>query len=214
MPDRSQPGRSQPGVTAAEPAKIRNVVLVGPSGSGKTTLLESLLHTAGVLDRTGDVDAGTTVSDFEESEHRVGRSLSLALSSFERGDVKINVLDAPGYSDFVGELRAGLRAADAALFVISAADGVDESTRLVWEECAAVGMPRAVVVTNLDKDRADFDEMVAISQRVFGEGVQPLYLPMAGEDGRPGGRWTCSPRPCTTTPTDTAPASRTLSTCL
>ena len=181
------PDRSQPGVSAAESAQIRNVVLVGPSGSGKTTLLESLLRTAGVLDRVGDVDAGTTVSDYEESERRVGRSMSLALASFKRGDIKINVLDAPGYSDFVGELRAGLRATDAALFVISAADGVDESTRLVWEECAAVGMPRAVVVTNLDKDRADFDEMVAISQRVFGEGVQPLYLPMAGEDGLPGG---------------------------
>ena len=101
--------------------------------------------------------------------------------------VKVNLLDTPGYADFVGDLRAGLRAADAALFVVSAVDGVDGATRMLWEECAAVGMPRAVVVTKLDKDRADFDEAVAVCQRVFGDGVLPLYLPMAADDGSPAG---------------------------
>ncbi len=181
------PDRSETGPFVDDPARIRNVLLVGPAGSGKTTLLESLLHAAGVTDRPGVVAAGSTVSDFEDSEKRLGRSISLALASFRHGDQKVNILDSPGYSDFVGELRAGLRAADAALFVISASDGVDEGTRLVWEECATVGMPRAVVVTNLDKDRADFDEMVAISQRLFGAGVMPLFLPMAGDDGLPAG---------------------------
>src|SRR5262249_34951066 len=114
-------------------------------------------------------------------------SMSLALAPFETDGVKVNLLDAPGYADFVGDLRAGLRAADAALFVVSAVDGVDGSTRLLWEECAAVGMPRAVVVTKIDKDRADFDETVAVCQRVFGDGVQPLYLPLAADGGTPAG---------------------------
>ena len=99
--------------------------------------------------------------------------------------VKINLLDTPGYADFVGELRAGLRAADAALFVVSAVDGVDAATAALWEECAAVGMPRAVVVTRLDHPRADFDETVAVCQRVFGDGVLPLYLPMLARRRQP-----------------------------
>ena len=109
------------------------------------------------------------------------------MASFAFDGFKVNLLDTPGYADFVGELRAGLRAADAALFVVSAAEGVDESTRQVWEECAAVGMPRAVVVTNLDRERSDFDAMVAIAQRMFGDGVLPIYLPMAADDGTPAG---------------------------
>jgi elongation factor G len=84
-------------------------------------------------------------------------------------------------------VRAGLRAADAALFVVSAVDGVDGMTRMLWEECAAVGMPRAVVVTHLDQQRADFDEALAVCQRVFGDGVQPLYLPLLDDDEAPGG---------------------------
>ncbi len=97
--------------------------------------------------------------------------------------MKVNLLDTPGYADFVGELRAGLRAADAALFVVSAVDGMDAATVALWEECAAVGMPRAVAITRLDHPRADFDEPVAVCQRVFGDGVLPLYLPLLGDDG-------------------------------
>ena len=172
---------------ADHPDKIRNVVLVGPSGSGKTTLVEQLLVAAGALTRPGRVEEGTTVSDFDEAELRQQRSVGLALAPFEVDGVKVNLVDTPGYADFVGDLRAGLRAADAALFVISAVDGVDGSTQLLWEECAAVGMPRAVVVTKLDKERADFDDVVAICQRVFGEGVLPLYLPMHADNGTVGG---------------------------
>src|SRR5918911_329627 len=101
--------------------------------------------------------------------------------------VRVTFVDTPGHPDFVGEVRAGLRAADAALFVVSAADGVDGMTRMLWEECAAVGMPRAVVVTHLDQQRADFDDALAVCQRVFGAGVQPLYLPLLGDDEAPAG---------------------------
>jgi len=169
--------------TADQPGSVRNVVLVGHSGAGKTTLVEALLAATGTVARAGRVEDGTTVSDFDESEHRQQRSVSLSLAPLVHAGVKVNLLDTPGYADFVGDLRAGLRAADAALFVVSSVDGVDGASRMLWEECAAVGMPRAVVVTKLDKDRADFDEAVAICQRVFGAGVLPLYLPMADDDG-------------------------------
>jgi elongation factor G len=170
-----------------EPGAIRNVVLVGHSGAGKTTLVESLLVAAGAILRPGRVEDGTTVTDFEEIEHRFGRSVGLALAAVEFGGVKINLLDTPGSPDFVGDLRAGLRAADAALFVVSAADGVDGATKLLWEECAAVGMPRAVVVTKLDHSHSDFDEIVLICQRVFGDDVTPLYLPLLDEHEQVGG---------------------------
>lgn len=168
--------------TADRPDAIRNVVLVGHSGAGKTTLAEALLVAAGALTRAGRVEDGTTVTDYDDAERRQQRSVGLSLAPFLHQGVKVNLLDAPGYADFVGELRAGLRAADAALFVVSAVDGVDGATRLLWEECAAVGMPRAVVISKLDQARADFDEALAICQRVFGDGVMPLYLPVHGDD--------------------------------
>ncbi|MDQ1665952.1 MAG: elongation factor [Actinomycetota bacterium] len=173
--------------TADQPGNIRNVVLVGHSGAGKTTLVEALLTATGTINRAGRVEEGTTVSDFDEAEHRQQRSVSLALAPLMHAGVKVNLLDTPGYADFVGDLRAGLRAADAALFVVSSVDGLDGATQMLWEECASVGMPRAVVVTKLDKERADFDESVAVCQRVFGESVLPLYLPMAADDGSPAG---------------------------
>ena len=166
-----------------QPGSVRNVALVGHSGAGKTTLVEALLAATGTIARAGQVEDGTTVSDFDEAEHRQQRSVSLALAPLVHGGVKVNLLDTPGYADFVGDLRAGLRAADAALFVVSAVDGVDRATQMLWEECAAVRMPRAVVITKLDKERADFDEAVAICQRLFGDGVLPLYLPMADDAG-------------------------------
>src|SRR3954470_10444610 len=178
----------EPGAVAqVPPERIRNVVLVGHASSGKTALVESLLVGTGTLTRLGRVDDGSTVCDHEDVERRMGRSVSLAVASVFHEGVKVNFVDTPGHPDFVGEVRAGLRAADAALFVISAVDGVDGMTRMLWEECAAVGMPRAVVVTHLDQQRADFDEALAICQRVFGDGVQPLYLPLLGDDEAPAG---------------------------
>jgi elongation factor G len=169
--------------TVDQPDRIRNVVLVGHTGAGKTTLVESLLVAAGTIPRAGRVEDGSTVSDFDEAEARQQRSVSLSVAPLEHDGIKVNLLDTPGYADFVGDLRAGLRAADAALFIVSSVDGIDGSTQMLWEECAAVGMPRAVVVTKLDHQRADFDESVAVCQRVFGAGVQPLYLPLLGDDG-------------------------------
>lgn len=186
----THPGAAGRATAADRPSSLRNVVLVGHSGSGKTTLVEALAQATGAVKRPGRVEDGGTVSDHDEIEHRQQRSVQLSLVPVEWDGIRVNLLDTPGYADFVGELRAGLRAADAALFVVSAADGVDGSTRMVWEECAAVGMPRALVVTHLDAARADFDEMVAVCRRVFGgddpDAVLPLYLPLHGEEGRDG----------------------------
>ncbi|OKJ55245.1 elongation factor G-like protein EF-G2 [Streptomyces sp. CB02261] len=180
-------------LTADRPAAVRNVVLVGHSGSGKTTLVEALAQTAGALNRAGRVEDGATVSDYDEIEHRQHRSVQLSLVPVGWDGYKINLLDTPGYADFVGELRAGLRAADAALFVVSAAqeaDAVAASTRMIWEECAAVGMPRAIVVTHLDTARTDFDELTSVCASLFGrddpDAVLPLYLPVRGEEGPDG----------------------------
>ena len=167
--------------TADRPDVVRNIALVGPSGSGKTTLVEALLVATGTIPRAGRVEDGATVSDFDEVEHRQQRSIGLSLAPLTQDGVKVNLLDTPGYADFVGELRAGLRAADCALFVIAAGEGVDGATEALWHECAAVGMPRAVVVTKLDHPRADYPGVLAQAQAAFGEKVLPLYLPVDGQ---------------------------------
>ena len=159
---------SVPGPQANVPDDIRNVVLVGHSGAGKTTLFEHLI--------------AATTRDYRAKPVLDERSVQLAVASVAHDGVVLNLIDTPGYPDFVGELRAGLRAADGALFVVSAADGVDGATVLLWDECAAIGMPRAVAVTKLDAGRADFEDTVAICQRVFGEGVKAIYLPLHGDD--------------------------------
>ncbi len=186
----AHPGAAGRAAAAARPSDIRNVVLVGHSGSGKTTLVEALALTTKAVSRAGRVEDGGCVSDYDEIEHRQQRSVQLSLVPVEWDGIKINLLDTPGYADFVGELRAGLRAADAALFVVSAADGVDGATRVLWEECAAVRMPRAIVVTHLDAASADFDRMTRTCRDAFGgddpDAVLPLYLPLLGEPGADG----------------------------
>ena len=168
---------------AGQPASVRNVVLVGHSGAGKTTLAEALLVSTGTIQREGRVEEGTTTSDFDEVEIRQGRSVNLTLVPFVHEGIKVNLLDTPGYADFTGDLRAGLRAADAALFTVSAADGIDGLTRMLWEECAAVGTPRAVVITKIDHQRGDFDEALAACRAAFGDSVAPLYLPVSDGQG-------------------------------
>ncbi|WP_326695211.1 elongation factor G-like protein EF-G2 [Streptomyces sp. NBC_01766] len=189
----AHPGAAGRATTAGHPTSVRNVVLVGHSGSGKTTLVEALALTAGAVNRAGRVEDGQTVSDHDEIEHRQQRSVQLSLVPVEWDGVKINLLDTPGYADFVGELRAGLRAADAALFVVSAAQdagSIAGATRAVWEECAAVGMPRAIVVTHLDTARTDYAELTRVCGRVLGDddpdAVLPLYLPLYGPQGPDG----------------------------
>jgi elongation factor G len=163
---------------ASSPDRIRNVVLVGPGGSGKTTLVETLLASAGAIPRAGTIQEGSTVCDFEESERTHERSISLAIAPVVHRDTKINFVDTPGYADFVGEVRAGLRAADCALFVIAASEVVDDATTALWRECAEVGMPRAVVITKLDQARADYEGVLAAAQAAFGDKVLPLYVPV------------------------------------
>ena len=163
--------------TADSPAAIRNVVLIGPSGGGKTTLVEALLTATGVISRPGSVVDGTTVCDADEAEIAGQRSVGLALAPLSHNGVKVNLIDTPGYVDFVGELRAGLRAADCALFVIPANEGVDALTKSLWLECQQVGMPRAVVITKLDHARANYDSALASAQDAFGDKVLPVYLP-------------------------------------
>ncbi|WP_335975733.1 elongation factor G-like protein EF-G2 [Streptomyces sp. CA2R106] len=186
------------GVAAAAPGgshprQVRNVVLVGHSGAGKTTLVEALALATGAVGRAGRVEDGGSLSDHDGIEQRRQRSVQLSLVPVEWEGVRINVLDTPGYADFVGELRAGLRAADAALFVVSAAqdgEGVGGATRMVWEECAAVGMPRAVVVTHLESARAGFEETAARCASELGgddpDALLPLYLPVHGPAGPDG----------------------------
>jgi elongation factor G len=169
--------------TADQPDSVRNVVLVGHSGAGKTTLAEALLAATGTIQRQGRVEDGTTVSDFDEVEVRQQRSVNLTLIPFEHAGIKVNLLDTPGYADFTGDLRAGLRAADAALFTVSAVEGVDGLTRMLWEECAKAGTPRAVVITKVDHQRGDFDEALAACRDAFGDSVAPLYLPVTDGDG-------------------------------
>ncbi|MET7512389.1 elongation factor G-like protein EF-G2 [Streptomyces sp. NPDC005480] len=189
----THPGAAGRATAADHPSSVRNVVLVGHSGSGKTTLVEALALTAGAVNRAGRVEDGTAVSDYDDIEHRQQRSVQLSLVPLEWDGYKINLLDTPGYADFVGELRAGLRAADAALFVVSASDGPETmagATRMVWEECAAVGMPRAIVVTHLESARSDFEQMTRTCETFFGgddpDAVIPLYLPLHGEPGPDG----------------------------
>ena len=183
------PGRESKATSPSEPGAIRNVVLVGPSHAGKTTLVERLALATGAITRAGAVEDGSTLSDTDEAEQRQQRSVSLSLVPIDHDGVRINLLDTPGYADFVGEVRAGLRAADAALFVVSAVDGVDAATSMLWDECAAVGMPRAIVVTKADRERADVEGTVEHCQSLFGEGqgVLPLYLPMHADDGHVAG---------------------------
>ena len=172
--------------TAPEPrpaARVRNVALVGHAGAGKTTLAEALLVATGALTRAGRVEDGTTCLDTEPVEVRQQRSVSLGVATVEHAGHRITLLDTPGSPDFVGELRAGLRAADAALFVVSAVNGVDAATVQLWEECAAVGMPRAVVITQLDRARADVEDAVRLCQLLLGDGVYPVHLVDRAPDG-------------------------------
>ncbi|NWL10217.1 elongation factor G-like protein EF-G2 [Paenarthrobacter nitroguajacolicus] len=166
-----------------DPAKIRNVALVGHSGAGKSMLVEALLAATGAITRMGSISEGTTVSDSDPSAIHQQRSVTLSVAPILVGDIKVNLIDTPGYTDFTGELRAGLRAADAALFVVSAVDGIDGATVALWGECEKIRMPRAVVVSKLDHPRADFSAAVVRCQEAFGESVLPLYLPAVGNAG-------------------------------
>ncbi|MEU6699331.1 elongation factor G [Pseudonocardia sp. NPDC046786] len=182
--DRARTGTSAV-AAVTDPALVRNVALVGPSGAGKTTLAEALLVHAGAIGRAGSVTEGTTVCDHDPAAVRRHRSVGLALAPLRWDGVTVNLLDTPGYGDFRCGMLAGLRAAEAALFVLPASEGRDGAlepgTVALWEECA--GIPRAVVLTRCDDARADVGATLAACRAAFGAGVVALHLPVRDDAG-------------------------------
>jgi elongation factor G len=160
---------------------IRNVALVGHGGAGKTTLTEALLFAAGHLTRMGRVEDGNTVSDHEPEEIKKQISVSLALAPVEWEGVKINLLDTPGYADFIGDVKAALRAADACLFVVSAVDGVEVQHEVIWELAVEMGLPRAFFVSKLDRERASYQRTLQQLTDAFGTQVAPVQFPIGEE---------------------------------
>src|SRR5215210_541719 len=160
---------------------IRNVLLVGHGGAGKTTLLEAMLFTSGAITRMGTVEDGTTVSDHDPDEQRKGISVSLSMAPIEWEGVKINVVDAPGYADFVGDLRSAIRAVDAVIVVVSAVDGVEVQTESAWELAVQENLPRAIFVNKLDRERSDFQATLDQLVSSFGNQVAPFELPIGAE---------------------------------
>jgi elongation factor G len=161
--------------------KIRNVALVGHGGAGKTTVTEALLFHAGAITRMGRVEDGNTVSDFDPEEQKRSISVSLSVAPFEVEGHKINVIDTPGYADFVGDVAAALRAADLAVFVVSAVEGVEVQTETAWRLAEDEGIPRAVFVNKLDRERASFSRTLDDLKARFGAGIAPLELPIGEE---------------------------------
>jgi elongation factor G len=161
--------------------KVRNIAVVGHQGCGKTTLVEALLFASGATTRMGTIADGNTVCDFDEEEHRRGLSVSLALAPVEWAGHKINLLDAPGYADFVGDVCAALEAADAALFVVSAVEGVEVQTEIAWKIAEGRGIPRIIFVNKLDRERASFSRTLDQLKEAFGAGVAPIQLPIGEE---------------------------------
>jgi elongation factor G len=157
------------------------VVLVGHGSSGKTTLAEALLHHTGVVSRMGKVEDGTTVCDFEPEEVKRHLSLSLAIAPMEVGGHKLNLIDTPGYLDFVADVHAALRVADLAVFVVSAVEGVEVGTEVAWRLAAKLDVPRMVFVNKLDRERASFDRTLEQLRDTFGAGIAPLELPIGEE---------------------------------
>ena len=162
-------------------AKIRNVALIGHGGAGKTTLAEALLTVGGALSRPGRTEDGTTVCDFEPEEIKRRISVSLALAPFLYEDCKINVIDTPGYADFIAEVDAGLSVADLAVLVVSAVEGVEVQSEDTWRLAGQLGIPRLVFVNKLDRERADFERTLNQLRDVFGAGIAPLELPIGRE---------------------------------
>jgi elongation factor G len=168
-------------VPSYPPSRIRNVALVGHNGAGKTTLAEALMATTGAIPRQGRVEDGTTVSDFEPEEVKRHLSVSLAMAPFTVGDVKVNLIDTPGYADFFGEVRAASSVVDLVVVVVSAVEGVEAQALAAWRHAAELGLSRLVFVNKLDRDRSSFDRTLADLQSSFGAGIAPLELPIGEE---------------------------------
>ena len=164
------------------PEQVRNVALVGHGGSGKTTLAEALLFVGGAIKRMGSVEQGTTTFDYEPEEAQRGISLGLAVATVEWHGTRVNIIDAPGATEFSGDARTAIRAADLALFAVSAVDGVEVQTEALWRAAEEEGIPRAIVITKLDRERASYERVLAELRESFGKSVAPIQVPI-GEEG-------------------------------
>ncbi len=161
--------------------KVRNIVLVGHSSSGKTSLADALLFDTGAVSRLGRVDDNTSVSDYDPEEQRRKISINTSLIPCEWNGFKINLLDTPGYIDFVGEVKSALRVSDCAIVVVDAVSGVEVGTELVWQYADEMKLPRIVIINKLDRENADFDRVLAQLRERFGKSIVSLQIPIGKE---------------------------------
>jgi elongation factor G len=160
---------------------LRNLVLLGHGSSGKTSLAEAMLYASGAINRMGRVEEGTTVTDFDEEEIRRRISLSLAMATVEWGGCKLNVIDTPGYTDFIGEVISGICVADLALVLVDPVGGVEVGTELVWEHADRLALPRMVVVNKMNRENASFERTLQALRQAFGKNFVPLQLPIGAQ---------------------------------
>ncbi|MGH2734207.1 MAG: elongation factor G [Actinomycetota bacterium] len=160
---------------------IRNIVLVGHGGAGKTSLAEGMLFRSGATTRIGKINEGNTVTDFDEEEIRREISVSTALAPVEWADCKINILDAPGYADFINELRAAMRVADLAVFVISAVEGIEVQSQVAWNYAEQLDLPRIIFINKTDRENASFRRTLDQMRELWGKGCAPIALPLGRE---------------------------------
>ncbi|MBQ8147167.1 MAG: elongation factor G [Lachnospiraceae bacterium] len=158
--------------------KIRNVVLLGHGGAGKTSLVESMAYLAGITTRMGKVEDGNTISDFGKEEQKRQISISTSVVPIEWNGMKINLLDTPGYFDFIGEVEEAISAADAAIIVVSGKAGVEAGTELAWELCEKYKLPRMIYVTGMDADNASFKNVVETLTEMYGKKIAPFHFPI------------------------------------
>ncbi|MBI1885262.1 MAG: elongation factor G [Chloroflexi bacterium] len=163
------------------PASIRNVALIGHSGTGKTTLSEAVLFRAGAINRVGRVEDGSTTSDWDPDEQKRGFSVNLSVLPLEWDGQKVNLVDTPGYADFVGEVECGLRAVDTALVVICAASGIQVGTEYAWQMVEKLGLPRAFFINRLDRENADFSGVLETIRSRWGQKCVALQMPIGSQ---------------------------------
>lgn len=157
--------------------KIRNIALVSHSSAGKTMLAEAFLHSTGVTTRLGRIEDGSTASDFEEEEIRRGISLSTSVIPIEYNDHKVNLLDTPGYTDFVGEVISALRVADSAVIVVDSVAGAEVGTEIGWSYADEFNLPRFVVINKMDRDNADFEKALGTVKEITETRLVPVQIP-------------------------------------
>jgi elongation factor G len=161
--------------------KIRNIALVGHSGTGKTSLAEALMFAAGATTRQGKIEDGSTVSDWDPDEQKRQFSLNLSLLPLEWADHKVNIVDTPGYMDFMGEVKCGLRAVETALIAIDAQSGVQVGTEFAWRFADELELPRAIVVSRMDRENADFNSCLSQAQGLWGSKCAAVQLPIGSQ---------------------------------